>query len=354
MLYWIWLSTLQYVSPILQKQLLKEFKTPRHVFEAGKADLGKVEGMTKYALESIVENRSLASAKEILGMVKSKDIRMLFLDDPRYPPHVRENAESPIVLYYYGTLPVLDESVAIIGLKECTDYGKQIAIDLTTKLCGFGVPVICNLESGTGYYVQQTCINKNGLALAFTAYGLDLCNLKKDKMRFEKLVEHGAVISPFPPLTVPKNSHYQGRNALISTWAKHIVIIEAEDQGESLSIAQFARKLGRKLYAVPNQINIKSARGTNTLLAEGATPYVGIESLKITRGGHPYGDIREFWAWTKEQNQKEILFFLSQSPLPLSILAPRLNTDKYTLLDQLTTMEREGKVHIRGGMVYKI
>jgi DNA processing protein len=355
MLYWIWLSTLKYVNPILQKQLLKDFGTPRNVFEAGKTEMEKVEGMTRYTSEQLTKNRSLDYAKDILEQVRLKDMKLLCYNDPRYPPQVRDNPNSPILLYYYGSLPIVDDFVAIIGLKDCTPYGKDVAIDLTSNLNKFGIPVVSSLENGTGFYVQQTCIHKRGYSLAFTAYGLDLCFPKKNKHGFEKMIEHGAIISPFPPMTIPKTQHYIERNALISSWAKRIVIIEAEDQGDSIVVAKFAKEFKRKLYVVPNQINIKSARGTNILLAEGATPYIGIESLnivKVTNDDH--SDIQELWTWTKQKNQHEILFLLNQNPLPISILAPRLNTDNYTLMDQLITMEQEGKVHIRGGKVYKL
>ena len=104
-IYWIWLSQIKYVGPVLQKKLLAAFNdSPEAIYFASQADLEKIPRISKRAVDSILANRDLTDAANILKQCNKKRINLLFFSDDLYPPYAKNMKESPVVLYYKGHL----------------------------------------------------------------------------------------------------------------------------------------------------------------------------------------------------------------------------------------------------------
>src|SRR5699024_6911500 len=106
----VWLSTIPYVGPVLQKRMLHMFGTPQDIYKAGQVDLKNVQGLNRRALRSLLDNRSLKRAEGILTETKKHAIRLLTFADPLYPAHGKECPESPVLLYYRGEIRDFQEA----------------------------------------------------------------------------------------------------------------------------------------------------------------------------------------------------------------------------------------------------
>ena len=99
-----------------------------------------------------------------------------------------------------------------------------------------------------------------------------------------KLLENGGVyLSQYPPGTRLFPTQFLQRNALISAWSTELIVVEAGEKSGALWTADFARKQGKPIYAVPHPIHIPEGKGSNLLLTQGAMPYLGINSLATIR-----------------------------------------------------------------------
>lgn len=369
-LYWVWLSQIKYVGPILQRTLLTKFENPKAIFEAGKGDLMEVPGMNKRAMQSILQSKSLETAEKIMIEMEQKNIGLLHYGCNLYPRHALDCPESPAVLFYMGNLRPIQESVAVVGARRCTPYGKRVAKEIGRELALKKLPLISGFAKGVDSYSQAECVENGGYTIGFLAGGVDVCYPREQRLLYEQIIESGGVfISQYPPGTVPKPPHFLQRNALISTWSKEVVIVEAAEKSGALSTAQHAHKHARQVFAVPHEIGKANGFGSNSLIAQGvAKPYLHIGSLGCVRkmvsesGTAAISKEKSAGESIAPESSKEespssetdLLSHLTTTPKSISELSHHLNKKETDLLEDLLTLELQGQILIRGTMIKKL
>lgn len=353
-LYWVWLSTLKFVGPVLQKRLLDIFGNPKSIFDACQSELVKVSNLNNRALESITLNKSLNEAEKILSSAIRNNIKLLVRGDSLYPPFASNCPESPALLYYRGDLKPCPNSVAVIGSRRCTSYGKKMALEIGMELASKDIPVISGFAKGVDSYAQAACIRQGGYTIGFLANGVDICYPKEQRGLVDQILDSGGVfISQYPPGTQPNFKYFLQRNALISAWSREVIIVEATEKSGALWTVQFAKKYSRKIYAVPNQLGIGEGLGTNGLIASGdATPFLGVGSLESVRKRINSFDIEKVSINPdNHQNGNPLLSFLIPSPKTILEISSKFQKTEQSILEELLTLELEGEITIRGNMV---
>ena len=81
---------------------------------------------------------------------------------------------------------------------------------------------------------------------------------------------NGTVITEYPPFAKPIGKHFPLRNRIICGLSQCTVVFEADDNSGSLITAEYARKQGRSVYAVPGKVGELNSLGTNKLIKSGA------------------------------------------------------------------------------------
>lgn len=352
--YWIWFSELPYVGPVTQKKLLETFAHPQQIYGASETALQATKGISKQAIQSIISHRSLHESEQILETTQNKNIKLLTYNDPNYPDQTKAIRESPALLYYIGELRPYTEAVAIVGARRCTTYGKTVAHELASELALQNIPVISGLAKGIDSYAHTACLNHAGYTLAFVASGVDICYPQEHRPLYEKIKATGAILSAYPPGTRPIPQHFLARNALISAWATKIVIVEAGERSGSLTTANFARKQGKQLYAVPHPIHAITGKGTNRLLAEGgegegAQPYLNYSSLNLPLNKRLIKQTEQ--KQPTDELELKIIEQLSEQPLPIPMLARQIDLSEDPLRNKLFDLELAGKVFVRADIV---
>jgi DNA processing protein len=350
--YWIWLSRLKHIGPVLQKQLIEHFSSPKDVFEATEDDLKLVPKITKTAIKSILTKRCLKEAENIRSAAEKSGVSILLFNSKHYPKFARECKQSPIVLYYRGELQPLHTTVGVVGARRCTPYGRKIAKQIGEELAARNIPVISGFAKGIDSYAQVACIRKGGYTIAFLGCGPDICYPPEQRILYQEILDKGgAFLSQYPPGTPPAPKHFLERNALISAWSTEIVIIEAGEQSGALWTADFSIKNKKAVYAVPNRIDCQEGMGTNRLLEQGIPPYLGIQSLQAAKENPEH----------RITNQPEIatpnspiLQLLSDSPVTIQQLSKQLHLEAAEIMDQLFELEMKKKIIVRGNVVYRM
>lgn len=351
-IYWVWLSQVKYIGPILQKRLLEEFGAPEAVYHASLEDLERIRGMSKRSVQSLLDNRDLMdNARAILQSCKKRGIQLLKYSDSLYPPSAKNYKESPILFYYKGNLQKFTQSVGVVGSRRCTTYGRRVADELGRELAVQGIPYISGFAKGIDSYGQAACINQGGYTVSFLAGGVDVCYPPEQGGLYRSALENGGVfLSQHPPGTKPYPKQFLQRNAFISAWSTELVIVEAGEKSGALWTVDFAVKQGKPVYVVPHPIYALEGKGCNILLTKGTIPYLGKESLSVLCTTNNADSNTSKW----EQNQEQdpiIQLLSSQTPVAISLLMQTLKMNESTIMDRLFTLELEGKIVIRGDMV---
>jgi DNA processing protein len=203
---------------------------------------------------------------------------------PTYPAPLLELGDPPAVLFALGTFERLgalrDEPVvAIVGTRNPSPYGIEVAYSLGRGLGASGVPVVSGLALGIDATAHRGCLAGNGMPVAVLACGPDVVYPRRHRRLHERVCESGIVLSELPPGTQPFRWSFPARNRIMAGLARMTVVVEAADPSGSLITTDFARDLGRSVAAVPGRVTSRVARGTNGLLRDGAVPITGAEDV---------------------------------------------------------------------------
>ena len=183
-------------------------------------------------------------------------------------------------LWYVGTLPDRRPTVAVVGSRKPTTYGRAVSQQLVSELARRGVIVVSGLAIGHDGLAHRTCLDAGGTTVAVIGNGLnDIYPHRNQGLANDIINSGGAIISEYPPDTPVYPSHFLERNRLISALADVVVVIEAGERSGTLNTASHALAQGREVMAVPGNITSPLSRGCNKLIAEGATPMLSAQDI---------------------------------------------------------------------------
>ena len=247
MIYWIWLTQIPQIGPVLANRILEEFKTPDQIYQAEEKALRLIKGINIRQIESIQNSRSLDEAEEILNTCEKKEISILTKQDSQYPLKAKIQKDAPPVLYYQGVIKHFDHTVGIVGARRCTQEVKKQCVHITKNYVQQGIPVVSGMAKGIDACAATVCINEGGYTIAVLGNGLDICYPSEHQLLMEKIREKGLLISEYPPGTKPTRYTFPKRNRLISAWSDRVIIIAPGKGSGALITGDYAKKYGREI-----------------------------------------------------------------------------------------------------------
>lgn len=356
MLHWIWLTKISGVGPKRQRLLLEKFNNPENVYRASLSELLGCNGIGNKTAKTIIEQRSLETAKIMLDNINNLDIKILTLDDELYPLKAKEIKEMPTLLYYKGNLIENSMGVGIVGARRCSQYGKTIVHDAATYLAKENIPVISGMAKGIDGYAHTSSIKAGGYTLAVLANGLDVCYPPEHIELMEEIVLNGAVISEYPPGVKPNPRYFPKRNLIISAWSHKILVVEAGRKSGSLITADYGKKYSREVFSVPDNIYKLESKGSNQLIYDGARVYLHSEQLQIEDRYKYKKKVIDNTTYNSQIDdldklEKSIIKILNKGSKTSEELSILLDIDNMELIGKLCLMDLEGKLIMKGSMV---
>ncbi len=200
---------------------------------------------------------------------------------PEYPQILNYYERMPDGLYLKGKFPDPSrKTVAIVGARNCSSYGRGQALQFARILAQEGVQIISGLAFGIDTYAHQGALQGGGKTFAVMGCGADVCYPKENYLLYEEILKNeGGILSEYEPGTPPLAWHFPIRNRIISALADIVLVIEARKKSGSLITAEYALEQGKSIYAVPGRIGDSCSSGCNALIAQGAGIAWGPEAL---------------------------------------------------------------------------
>ena len=190
-------------------------------------------------------------------------------------------AKSPKILHVVGTLP--DKripTVAIVGTRKPTSYGKEVTHQLSYDLAKRGIVIISGLALGVDGIAHRAALEAGGTTIAVLGNGLPRIYPATHKSLAEDIIKHGgAIISEYEPDTEAYPHQFLERNRIVSGLADAIIITEAAARSGTLNTAAHALEQGKQVFVVPGNITSPMSGGCNALLKQGATPITGADDV---------------------------------------------------------------------------
>ncbi len=269
--YWVWLSELKGLRNQTRLALLHRFGDPERIFYAETEELRLTEGADPGQLR-LLENHDLTAADRILAECQRLDIRLLTLSDAAYPGRLKNIYDPPVLLYYKGRLPLLDDclSVAVVGTRDCTPYGVACGEKLGYGLASGGAVVVSGLARGIDAAAARGALRAGGTVVGVVGNGLDVHYPYESRYLYEDVSATGVLFSEYPPGTEPASGHFPVRNRILSGLSLAVLVVEAPEKSGALITAATALEQGRDVFAVPGPIDAPASVGCNRLIRDGA------------------------------------------------------------------------------------
>jgi len=351
--FWVGFTLVKGIGAVRLRTLLEYFGDAETAWQASPFEL-TAAGLSPRLAERVVQIRNSVNLDEYISQAVKSGIRILTWDDPEYPTQLNEIDQPPPVLYLRGEVTLEDRwSVAIVGTRGVTAYGRQVTEELATALAHNGVTIVSGLARGVDAIAHTAALKAGGRTLAVLGSGVDRIYPPEHRALAEKIVAQGAVLSDYAPGTPPDSVNFPPRNRIISGLSMAVVVVEAGDTSGALITAEFAVEQGRDVFAVPGNIFAPQSKGPNRLISNGAkillTPQSVLEALDLTRNVERR-EIRK--VVPGDETESALLQALGAEPTHVDEIRARLGLPIEKISAALTMMELKGMVRQVGGMNY--
>ena len=299
---WLALTHIPNCGPVRIHSLLEIFDNPFSLFEAGHT-AWKDAGLS----EKIIQHLSAPDWEKVdtdLKWVEQENASIITLDDDSYPQLLKAIPDAPPLLYIMGQAEILKlPQLAIVGSRNPTHAGKDIAHDFAAHLTNMGMTITSGMALGIDAAAHQGALDSmhkgntgHGFTVAVTGTGLDRVYPAKNRNLAHDIAENGVIISEYAPGTPPLPGNFPRRNRIISGLSMGVLVVEAALQSGSLITARQAIDQDREVFAVPGSIHHPLAKGCHALIRQGAK--------LVETADHILEELKGFGAMLEESSNK--------------------------------------------------
>lgn len=278
--WWVALHLVPGVGRITFKKLAGYFGHPREVLRATVGQLMRVSGIGHKIAGEIVRFQAAMEVERELRAVDRHGCHVVTQEEVGYPPLLKAIEDPPPVLYVKGALGDLAvPTVAVVGSRRPSTYGKVVAEQLARDLAVGGIIVVSGLARGIDSIAHMGALAGGGKTIAVLGCGLSHMYPPENRGLAERISRQGAVVSEFPMATKPEKLNFPLRNRIISGFSLGTVVVEAGERSGALITAEWALEQGREVFAVPGNVTAPTSRGTNRLIKMGAKLVERVEDI---------------------------------------------------------------------------
>jgi DNA processing protein len=271
LLEWLAISLTPGLGPTKARKLAEHFGSAEAVFRASLTEL-EATGIQVVSAQSLATGKSAELAREEIAQAAAAGVTLVSLDDPSYPPRLKEIYDPPLILRVRGNLDALTSpGIAMVGTRHPTPYGSGMAERLACDLAAQGLVIISGMARGVDTASHRGAITAKGKTVAVFGTGVDVIYPKENTRLSEQILAlGGALISEFPLGTFAAPQNFPIRNRIISGMSAGVLVVEAAEYSGTRITARCALEQNRDVFAVPGNVTNKNSWGPNTLIKQGA------------------------------------------------------------------------------------
>ena len=259
-------------------------------------------------------------------------------------------AKVPKSLDYIGMLPSARRStVAIVGTRKPTSYGKEVTHKLAYELAQRGVVIVSGLAIGVDSIAHRAALEAKGTTIAVLGSGLPRIYPSTHKQLAQEIVAGGgAIISEYERDAEARPYTFLERNRIVSGLSDAIIITEASARSGTLNTAAHALEQGKEVFVVPGNITSPMSLGCNMLLKQGATPVLNSDEV-IEIIAPELLQPQTSLALGNTPTEQKVIELLQAGVRDGDAIQQQLNISATDLSTALTMLEIAGTIRALGG-----
>lgn len=255
---WLAISLTPGLGPTRSRKLVEHFGSIDAIFRASLTEL-EASGIQAVSAQALATGKSGELAREAIAQAAATNTILVSMDDPSYPPRLKEIYDPPLVLYIRGNPDVLTQpGIAVVGTRHPTPYGSGMAERSSCDLAAQGLVIISGMARGVDTASHRGAISAKGKTIAVFGTGVDVIYPKENSRLAEQIVAlGGALISEFPLGTAAFPQNFPIRNRILSGMSIGVLVLEAGEYSGTRITARCALEQNRDVFAVPGNVTSK-------------------------------------------------------------------------------------------------
>ena len=332
----------------------KRFGVLSEAWRAG-ADELRQAGVDAGALAQVAERRPAIDPDRELARLAEIGVRAVTWHDDEYPLRLKEFTDRPPLLFVRGELLPEDErSIAVVGTRRATPYGREMAHRLATDLARAGIMIVSGLARGIDGIAHRAALDAGQRTIAVMGSGADIIYPAEHSNLASDIASNGALVTEFALGTRPNAGNFPRRNRIMAGMTLGTLVVEAPEGSGALFTAKYAIEDNREVFAVPGNALSPSSRGANKLIKDSAAKLVLdsndiLEELNISSVG---AQMELAALIPQDENEAAVLRFVSYDIAHIDEIVRSSGLPITTVSGALSMMELKGLVKQVGGMNY--
>jgi DNA processing protein len=266
--YKIALSFLHGIGPRKALKLISKTGSAEAIFRENIRSLHKLTGIRKTVLTDLRRAEALVKAEKQIELAEKNGWSIHFFMDSNYPRRLKHVEDAPIVLYSVGNYAINPRrSIAVVGTRNASEYGKRICEELIESLFQMGVQVVSGMAYGIDICAHRACLTSGIQTIGVLGHGLDRIYPQIHRKTAQSMLENGGLLTEFIPGTNPDRENFPMRNRIVAGISDATIVIESQRRGGSLITAELANDYNKDVFAYPGNVGVKNAEGCHYLIA---------------------------------------------------------------------------------------
>jgi len=262
------LNNIAGIGPQKMRVLISAFGSGVEVLQATKESIRALPRFGEKLAEAVAGWQNNILWQKDLELIEQYGVKIVLSTDEDYPKHLRAISDHPLLLYVLGSLKGEEPSIAIVGTRTASDYGKEQAKRFGRELAGQGVVVVSGLARGIDTAAHVGALEA-GRTVAVIGSGLARLYPAENSALAEAISKKGAVVSEFAMMVPPDRQNFPRRNRIVSGMTQATCVIEAPVKSGAMITASKALEYKRDLFALPGLVDSENYRGNHQLIKTG-------------------------------------------------------------------------------------
>jgi DNA processing protein len=349
------------IGDYLIRQLVSYCGSAEKVFKIPKGKLLRIPGVGLVTAEAISQGKPFALAEKESRQAEKVKVSLLFFTDKNYPSRLRQVNDAPTMLYAKGNMDLENpKTVAIVGTRQSTAYGKECVENLVNDLVPHQALVVSGLAYGIDIHAHKQAVKHQLPTVGVMGSGMDVIYPSAHRDVAMKMMEHGGLLTEHPFGTQPDAHNFPARNRIVAALSDAIIIVEAAEKGGALITADIGNSYNKDVFAFPGNVKQSHSAGCNNLIKSNRAHL--ITSIR---------DLQYIMNWdigVKPKKQDDVVLD-GYEPEEQLIIKTLLENNKQLMIDEISwktnlpiskiaslllTLEFKGLVASLPGKIYKL
>jgi len=340
--------------------------SPEELFALSHSQLKEIFPRHTAIVSAIEGKATLHQAEKELPRLEKYGIETLFFTEQEYPQRLNETGceDTPVLLYRLGHCDLNPHhSVAMVGARKCTDYGRTITSRLIQEMMADKPLIASGLAYGIDTAAHTAAVEYGLPTVAVLGHGLDTIYPSQNRGLAKRILEQGgALLTEYPLDTEIQAAFFPARNRIVAALSDATVVVESAERGGALITANIANSYHREVFAVPGRLDDPLSEGCNNLI-------VNNKAIMLRNAGDLYFQMgwknamvkarhkeeqQELFASLKENEQKIVNILQENREMTMDEINQKCDLSLPKIASTLMELELKKVVRCLPGRIYKL